>query len=504
MSNVKPLHMIIIDAWHPGMVAQELADGNLPALAHLVRHGRLDLNCSSIFPTVTPACLTSLATGVGPDQHGITGVLWYNRAADRYVHYWPYPQSLMWGTIDHVVQDFFLKLNNEHLSSEVKTIFELLEEADVPSACINFPISRGPHRHAAEIPWFLRRLGKLPKDLSMPGPRHMRHGDMIRHGHERGRFFRKYGFNDAQSARFTAEMVQKPDRPHFMLTYLNENDLRSHHAGPFNTGPSLRRVDRELGVIMDAYGSWDRAAKEARWIITGDHSQSNTYPARPGYAVNVFKAFPKHRICPLKTGGLACKDYDFAVGPNDRMCYFYFPEGKEGVREEVMEAVVDWPSVDQMFWRDGDTFHGYRRATGERMSWKRGGGMVDPFGTRWDVTGSLGTVDATLVGNRIQYRDYPNAIARITDALSVPGGGSVILTATLGYEFTSGFPMGRGNHGSLHAQDSHVPLLTCGIRQPLLNPRTTDIVPMILREFGVPLPDYMRPVPHPGVHQAGA
>jgi hypothetical protein len=138
------------------------------------------------------------------------------------------------------------------------------------------------------------------------------------------------------------------------------------------------------------------------------------------------------------------------------------------------------------------------------MSWKRGGGMVDPFGTRWDVTGSLGTVDATLVGNRIQYRDYPNAIARITEALSVPGGGSVILTATLGYEFTSGFPMGRGNHGSLHAQDSHVPLLTCGIRQPLLNPRTTDIVPMILREFGVPLPDYMRPVPHPGVHQAGA
>ncbi|MNS32199.1 Type I phosphodiesterase / nucleotide pyrophosphatase [compost metagenome] len=505
-NGVKPLHMIIIDAWHPGLVERELAAGKLPALAALVKYGRLDMNCSSIFPTVTPACLTSLATGVGPDRHGITGVLWYNRSADRYVHYWPYPQSLVWGTISHVISDFFLRLNGEHLSTEIKTVFELLEEADVPSACINFPISRGPHRHAAEIPWFLRWLGKLPKNLHLPGPRSMRHGDMIRHGERRGRFFKKYGFNDRQSARYTAELVQSPDRPAFMLTYLNENDLRSHHRGPWNNADSLHRVDAELGVIMDAYGSWERAAKEARWIITGDHSQSNTYPGRPGHAVNVFKAFPEYRICPLRTGGLACKTYDFAVGPNDRMCYFYFGEGKEHVREEVIEKVVTWPSVDQVFWREGDTFYGYRRATGERMSWTRGGGLVDPFGGRWEIEGSLGAVDGRLVGNRIQYGDYPNALARVTEALSVPGGGSLILTATLGYEFTSGFPMGKGNHGSLHVQDTHVPLLTCGIRQPLLNPRTTDIVPMILRELGVDLPDYLRPVtePHPGIRQAGA
>lgn len=506
MTSVKPLHMIIIDSWHPGMVEQELSKGNLPALAHLVKHGRLDLNCASIFPTVTPACLTSLATGVGPDQHGVTGVLWYNRSADRYVHYWPYPQSLYWGTIDHVVQDFFLKLNAEHLSTDIKTIFELLEEADVPSACINFPISRGPHRHKAEIPWFIRRLGKLPKDLHFPGPRTMRHGDMIRHGHERGRFLKKYGFNDHHSAEFTAQLVQSEDRPHFMLTYFNENDLRSHHKGPWNTAFSLQRVDKELGLIMDAYGSWDKAAKEARWIITGDHSQSNTYPSRPGHAVNVFKAFPQYRICPLKTGGLACKGYDFAISPNDRMCYFYFPEHKEDVRDAIIEQVRVWPSVDQVFWREGDTFHGYRRSTGEQVSWTRGGSLVDPFGLRWDVTGSLGAVDATLVGNRIQYQDYPNALARVTQALSVPGGGSLILTATLGYEFTSGFPMGKGNHGSLHVQDSFVPLLTCGIRQPLLNPRTIDLVPMILHEFGVEVPDYMRPAPvvQPDVKQAGA
>lgn len=492
---MKPLHMIIIDSWHPGMVEQELAEGRLPALEALVRHGVLDTACSSIFPTVTPACLTSLATGVGPDQHGITGVLWYNRRHDRYVHYWPYPQSLYWGTIDHVIEDFFLKLNAEHLSSDVQTIFELLEAAGVPSASINFPVSRGPVLHKAELPWFIRRLGKLPKDLALPGPSVMRHGDMIRHGHQRGRFFKKYGFNDHHSAAYTADLVRSGDRPAFMLTYFNENDLRSHHKGPENTGYSLRQIDAELGLIMDAYGSWERAATEARWIITGDHSQSNTYPLRPGYAVNVYKALKQYNVCPLRTGGLEAQGYDFAVGPNDRMCYFYFPEGGEFIRDDLLEVVSQWPAVDQIFWREGDRFHALRPMTGDSLSWKRGGPLVDPYGATWEAEGSLAAVGATAMGRRLRYGDYPNALARVTEALSIPGGGQMILTAKLGYEFTSGFPMGKGNHGSLHRLDTHVPLVSVGLQAPLIGARTTDLVPAILKEFGVPLPAYMQPAP---------
>ena len=75
----------------------------------------------------------------------------------------------------------------------------------------------------------------------------------------------------------------------------------------------------------------------------------------------------------------------------------------------------------------------------------------------------------------------------------VIAGQRVLVTAELGKEYTSGFPMGRGNHGSLHAQDTHVPLVMVGVDTPVVNPRTVDIVPTILREFGVPLPDYMRP-----------
>lgn len=484
----RPLHLIIVDSWVPSTVARELSAGRLPALAHLVRHGWLDLGCTTVFPSVTPACLTSLATGVGPDRHGITGVLWYNRKADRYVHYWPYPQSIVWGTIDQVLDDFFRRLNGEHLSTRVKTLFEHLEEADVPSACVNFPISRGPYVHGARPPWLLRCLGRLPRELALSGPRYMRHGDMLRADHRANGFFRKFGFNDHQSATFSVELIQK-HRPAFMLTYLNENDLRTHHLGPDNIGPSLRKVDAEIGRLMSAYGSWDRAVAEARWLITGDHSQSNTYPMRPGHAVNVFKAFPCHRVCPLGTGGLAAGGYDFAIGPNDRMCYIYLPVDEDArsaaMRETILDLVCCWPSVDQIFWREGSWFHGWRPETDLRLAWRPGNGITDRFGAHWEVRGHLGVVDARLVEGVLRDGDYPNALERVAQALSVPGGGQIVLTAKLGYEFTSGFPMGRGNHGSLHRQDSLVPVLAVGLSTLQLGLRTTDLAGLILRELGV-------------------
>lgn len=495
----RPVHFIIIDSWVARTVARELAAGRLPALAHLVHHGQLDLACTTIFPSVTPACLTALATGVGPDLNHITGVLWYNRPPDRYVHYWPYPQSLLWGTIEHVVGDFFIGLNGEHLSRGIQTVFELLEAAGVPSACVNFPISRAPYLHRTEVPGFIRRLGKLPADLALPGPRFMRHGDMIRGDRPRSKgFWRKYGFNDEMSALHSADLIREA-RPAFMLTYFNENDLRTHHHGPDKIGWSLVRVDAELGRMMDAYGSWEAAVQEARWMVVGDHAQSNTYPLRPGHAVNVFKAFPKHRIAPLRWGGLRERGFDFAVGPNDRMCYFYFPEGAERCVEEVLEVVSGWRAVDQVFWLEGETFHAYRRATGEALRWRRawptsegrrGTRIVDAWGQRWQVEGSLGAVGAWLDGDALRYGDYPNALERVTSALSVPGGGSMVLTAALGYEFTSGFPMGQGNHGSLHGLDSYVPLVTVGLPAPA-RPRITDLVGVVLDAFGVPRPAYM-------------
>ncbi|MEB3221259.1 MAG: alkaline phosphatase family protein [Candidatus Sericytochromatia bacterium] len=482
----RPVHLIVVDSWVPTTVAAELAAGRLPALAHLVAHGAMDLRCASVFPSVTPACLAAIATGGGPDHNHITGVLWYDRSPDRYVHYWPYPQSLVWGTLSRVIGDFLLRLNGEHLSPQALTIFERLEAAGVEAASVNFPVSRGPCLHRARVPRGLAWAGGLPAELALRGPTHLRFGDMLRGASTpRGGPWHKYGFNDHTAATETVALIRKA-RPRFVLTYFNENDLRTHHHGPARIGWSLRRVDGELARLLAAYGSWDQAVREARWILVGDHSQSDTHPWRPGHAINVFKMFPRHRVASLRDGGLRGQACDFAVAPNDRMCWFYFQEDARRLREEVLDEVGAWPAVDQVLWCDGDACHAWQPASGARLAWQPGGPVRDPWGGTWTLRGAGGVFDLVVRGDRIEEGAYPNALARATSALSTPQAATLVLTARLGHEFTSGFPMGRGNHGSLHALDSWVPLVTVGVPMPA-RPRLTDVYGLVLAAFGLPL-----------------
>ena len=39
------------------------------------------------YPSVTPVCAATIATGVGPDQHHIPSMNWYHRGESRYVEY---------------------------------------------------------------------------------------------------------------------------------------------------------------------------------------------------------------------------------------------------------------------------------------------------------------------------------------------------------------------------------------------------------------------------------
>ncbi|HEX3031418.1 MAG TPA: hypothetical protein VHS59_04150, partial [Bacillota bacterium] len=67
-------------------------------------------------------------------------------------------------------------------------------------------------------------------------------------------------------------------------------------------------------------------------------------------------------------------------------------------------------------------------------------------------------------------------------------------TAKPGCEFDGeGVPVhrGKGSHGSLHREDSCVPLLIAGTEQTLKRPRIIDFVPFILNHFGLDIPDYL-------------
>lgn len=476
MPDTRPLHLVVIDGWHPGLLRRERAA--MPAFEFLAAAGSLDLECVSTFPTVTPAALTTLVTGKRPSAHGIRGIMWYHAQEDRYVHYWPSQQSLLQGTLERVLRDIFLNLNGAHLSTATPTLFERLEEAGLVCGNVNFPISRADYLHRGEVPWLLRRLSGL-SEFAHRGPRHCYMGDFIRpHGFRRAGLLGRYGINDRRAADYGAEMIRRV-RPDFSLVYLNEHDMRSHQTGPMGCAYSLRIIDAQLGKLMDAYGSWEAAVTEARWIVVGDHAQSPVGGVAD-YALNVFEAFRARRVAPLASGGLVRGGFDLAVAPNDRAAFIYLRD--PGVRDGVLEQVLAWPSADQVAYREGAWC--YAVASDNRsMRWRAGGPDCDPLGQAWTVEGDLSVLDLkrTTAGG-LGWGEYPDALSRLSDALVGP---DLVVNAKRHYEFTTGIRMGKGTHGSLAKEDSLVPLLTVGIK-PLVRPmRTLDVAPMVLAAFGL-------------------
>lgn len=483
---MKPVHLIIIDSWHPGLLLRELEKGSLPNIQWLVQKGQLDLNCTSIFPTVTPAALTSVVTGCGITGHGVQGVLWYCREKDRYINYWPHPHSLVTGAFRQIIRDI-LTLGEAH---PFPTIFELLEAEGIDCASINFPISPGGYRHHARLGYLFSTLSGLPRQLPFQGPRWLTLGRMLppQDCWPRGLDY-KLGLTDRIAGDYSATLIQR-HRPPFMLTYLAEHDLHSHHHGPYKTAFSLKTVDQQVGKMLQAYGSPEAAIRNAKWILVGDHAQSPIGGFK-GYGINVYKALGKYRVVPLDRGGLRTGQYDLAVAPNDRCCLIYLPDGKKELLRELIQTLIQWPSLDQVFWIENGWTRCQQGLSGKTCRWKADGDYRDKYGQSWAIEGDLSILGAYTIDHSILYNCYPDILHRVDDLLKRAQAPDLVANAKPGYEFNTGFTMGKGNHGSLAAGDSLVPLLTCGVNAPT-NARITDLVPLILQELGLPVPSHLR------------
>ena len=83
----KKLVLTVIDAMKPAMLERAVATGRAPALKLLIERGSLVDDCVAAFPSVTPVCAASIATGAAPDHHNIPSMNWYHRGESRYVEY---------------------------------------------------------------------------------------------------------------------------------------------------------------------------------------------------------------------------------------------------------------------------------------------------------------------------------------------------------------------------------------------------------------------------------
>ena len=153
--ETKKLVLIVIDGLTPAMLEHAVESEDVPALRFLMDSGEYR-RAVTTFPSLTPVCLSSIATGAHPDVHGIPHLVWYHRGEERLVEYGSSFKAIRAAGMTQAIRDAVFGMNQEHLSSRAVTVFEALEGAGLVTAAVNMVCYRGPARHAPTVPWLNR------------------------------------------------------------------------------------------------------------------------------------------------------------------------------------------------------------------------------------------------------------------------------------------------------------------------------------------------------------
>src|SRR4051812_49680266 len=145
------LILLVIDGLTPAVFEDAVESGATPALAFLAENGTYARGIST-FPSLTPVCLSSIATGAHPDVHRIPHLVWYHRRERRIVEYGSSFAAIRAAGTRQAVLDAVFNMNEQHLGTEAVTVFEALEDAGYTTAAINFTCYRGRTRHAPAVP----------------------------------------------------------------------------------------------------------------------------------------------------------------------------------------------------------------------------------------------------------------------------------------------------------------------------------------------------------------
>lgn len=477
---------LIIDSFHPRALRSCLAQDKLPALSFLVERGRLEEGCISTFPTVTPVCTSTLATGVSPAKHGIPGFVWYHRGERRIIDYgstWP---AIIKNGLLRTARDLLFNLNHKQLSWEVSTIYEELESRGMTTAAVNPYIFRANVEYQAHIPFILKLLtifqlsgGKLygPTGLCL-GQIYQPPGE-LRQWVKGIHYWRKFGVNDTFSATGARWFLSQKQRPHLLTVYFPDTDSIAHKKDPDCCEPCLTTLDKNIQSILDSFLNWEKALEEYCFVLVGDHAQSTLKKERDTL-VKLPEMLAEYSQAKLGGEG-PVEGKDIAICSNERSAYIYILQYRPGMRKKIVDCLLEDPGIDQVIWKDDQWYH-VRSNGKDTLSFQRGGQFRDDYGNQWDLTGDKESLDLDLDSNLVQYGAYPNALERISHCLDNPNAGDLVVTARLGHVLGGeGAPLrvGRGSHGSLHREDSLVPLIISGAPTWIEKPRLLDVVPFI-------------------------
>jgi hypothetical protein len=480
---------VVIDALKPSMLERAVLSGQAPALKRIMEEGVYVDECVASFPSVTPVCAATITTGVGPDRHLIPSMNWFHREESRYVEYGSsFSASRQFGVLRSLT-DTVYRMNAEHLSHDVETVFETLDDAGVRTAGTTYLIYRGRHQHEVSNETALARI--VTSTLfrrTIEGPQELFYADLYasRKTGCRGQLGMP-GIRDQHTGCVGAYLVEN-DLFDFMLFSLPDNDAWSHRNGPHAQVTSISGADRQLERLMHAAGGPEAFLDEHAVIIASDHSQ-----AAVEERIRLDRAFEEFDVATPSAASAIGAEVALSPAQRAAMIYVLDEERREQVLDRAIDTACEIDGVDLVLSLAGDgTREAVVRSARGELRFAPGDDLEDERGERWDVEGDKAALGLRVKGGRVSSLDYPAALSRIWSALNCENAGDVLLSAAPGYEFVDwggADHVGGGSHGSLHRSDSLGALLWCGAgpgsRSAKEQWSLLDIVPMIREHFGV-------------------
>ncbi len=487
MSAGRKLVLAVVDGLKPAMLERAVAAGRAPALARILEEGTYVDDCVAAFPSVTPVCAASIITGAGPDEHRIPSMNWYHRDEGRYVEYGSSFSASREAGIYRSLTDTIYNMNRDHLSRDVETVFESLDDAGVRTAGTTYLMYRGRFRHEVANETALARIATSTLFREpVHGPKELFYADIFasRRTGCRGQLGLP-GVRDKHSGCVGAWLAER-DLFDFLLLSLPDNDGWSHRHGPDATITSIAEADRQLLRVMDATGGPDAFLADHAVIVMADHSHADVQSRidlRAGLQGWVVRA-------PSEAGG---ETEELALGLAQRSAMIYAlgdPARRERIAARAARDAERVEGVDLVMRMVGA--EASVRGAGGELRFAPGAGATDDRGAAWSLEGDESVLAVELEDGRLVGSEYPDALGRIWSALQCPTAGDVLLSAAPGYEFLDwggADHVGGGSHGSLHRSDSLGALLWCGTGPDSRAARACwtirDVAPMVRAHFGL-------------------
>jgi predicted AlkP superfamily pyrophosphatase or phosphodiesterase len=426
--------LIVVDGMTPATFESAVEDGRAPALSFLAEHGEYR-RATSVFPSLTPVCLSSIATGAGPGVHHVPSLVWWSRREQRVVEYGSSFPALRAAGLSQGVLDAIFNMNARHLSPDAVTVFEALEDAGLTTAAVNITCYRGRHRHVATLPGVNR---------AAYGPRRFFYYGLFESDRTGAPFAvrsRRGGSVDAYAAAVGRWLVTR-DGFDFLAYYLSGYDFASHAHGPARAAGSLalEQTDEAIGALLEAAGGPDEFLERYAVVLLSDHGQTAVQQA----------ARLQTRFADLEA--------QVAVTASNRAGQVYLLPGARVEAAELARRLDGFPAVEVTLRREGE-----------------------------EIVARKDGADAPA-----HKLEHPDAAWRARSALANPNAGELLVSAAEGWELADlggRHHAGGGSHGSLVAGDSFVPLLAAGLDVDAQ--RITDVASAVLEHFGVAVPASM-------------